>query len=827
MAQKRTIDVQFPRGGLSKRFAFQQQPPFTTVDAANTRPEGVFEKRLRGGSRPGLVKSFATRDSDNPVRLLTVMRSLNVEGRESFEERFGSALSETDWGGGGKEGDWMTAWPGVADGRGWKEGDSDAGAILKVSEGAGGQTLSTTAPYSVECRFDPSELSTVNGSTVLMRVYAKLANTTPVENVSVYAEVQYTIGAGSPPSVTGLLRIYVDGAALAVDPFYQGNTLLGSAVLHLDVDGDSYRATWTPDSGSAGNPGHVIANGTTASTGKRVGFYYTDPNATAVGFVYMDDFVLRYIRSGGAAPPEAVVQATNGILYREDTEGGLTTVTQTGITLASDRTLLAVDRLGKLYIADHGNRIGADADTEARQTDGAVTSANADRLTSATIDGTDDDWTEFGIEPDGDWLEIMSVATGSAANKAAAIGLHKLAAQANAAYLELASALSIDGDISGITFRVTRGAKVYDSDTGAMTRWEPTAGNIPLGCPVLEVFSDRAAFGGDPEHTGIYYMSRSGDFDDFNYGASVTDRTRAFSDLTTTSDGGQLSIPISAIAAITEDYCLFSAESELYLLRGDPTLGGIMGNISSQIGIGSRTAWCRIPDGSAVFLSRDGLYRFHPSQPFPESLSRDKVPLDLIDVVQNTSLTVTLEYDVRFQGVHIYITPLTSGFTKHYWFDWAAQGFWLVPLAETDHEPFAITYDAKANHVLLGCRDGYIRHYDAAASTDDGTAINSHVLYGPFSLGGNVREGAISDLYVVLDDASGDAVVEVFVGDDAESAYKAAAFTSRTISAGYSNRLPIRARGAVAFVKISDSSGSQWAIDSLTLVTQRNGRHRS
>jgi hypothetical protein len=527
---------------------------------------------------------------------------------------------------------------------------------------------------------------------------------------------------------------------------------------------------------------------------------------------------LNYFTTDSGVPPEAVVQATNGVLRRENIAGTLATVTQTGITLASDRTLLAVDRLGKLYIADHGNRVGSD---------GIIAETNSgERLTSAVIDATDDDWTEFGIEPDGDWLEIIAVVTGTDADKLLAIGLHKLATQSNAAYLELTTGIGNAAEISGITFRVTRGPKVYDSATDAMTRWEPTTGNIPLGCSIIEIFRDRALFGGDPEHPGIYYMSRSGNFDDFNYGASVTDRARAIADLTTSSDGGQLSLPFSAIGAITEDYCLFSGESQLYLLRGDPTLGGIMGNVSSQIGIGSRTAWCRIPDGSVVFLSRDGLYKFHPSQPFPMGLSRDKLPLDLIDVVQNTSLTVTLEYDVRFQGVHIYVTPLAVGLTKHYWFDWATQGFCLAPLADTDHEPFAITYNAKANHVLLGCRDGYIRHYDAAASTDDGTAIKSHVLYGPFSLGGNAREGAISDLYVVLDDASGDVLVEVFVGDDAESAYKAAVFTSRTVSAGYSKRLPIRARGAVAFVKISDSSGSQWAIDSLTLVTQRNGRHR-
>jgi hypothetical protein len=123
-------------------------------------------------------------------------------------------------------------------------------------------------------------------------------------------------------------------------------------------------------------------------------------------------------------------------------------------------------------------------------------------------------------------------------------------------------------------------------------------------------------------------MSRFRDPLDYDYGASVTDRGRAVASNSSNSDAGGLAIPITAVAATTEDYCVFSAESEFYLLRGDPGVGGILGNVSSQIGIGSRTAWCRLPDGSIVFLSRDGLYRYHPSQPLPQNISRDKLPTE-------------------------------------------------------------------------------------------------------------------------------------------------------------------------------------------------------
>ena len=52
------IRLQFPLGGLDKRFSYRDQPPFTTPDCLNVRPNGTIEGRARGGSRSGLVKAY-------------------------------------------------------------------------------------------------------------------------------------------------------------------------------------------------------------------------------------------------------------------------------------------------------------------------------------------------------------------------------------------------------------------------------------------------------------------------------------------------------------------------------------------------------------------------------------------------------------------------------------------------------------------------------------------------------------------------------------------------------------------------------------------------
>jgi len=809
VARIRTINVQYPRGGLSKRFAYQSQPPFTTVDSANTRPEATLEKRLRGGSRPGLLKSFGTQISgaSNPIRLLTVMRSLNVEGRATFSDSFSNmdnwqAASWTDGiptASGGKA-------IGTASAIASNGAELKSGSVFAINEDSG---------YSIAILVDEFLFTKYT-------IYAGMADADPANTNSLSATVQF--GFAQLTSLSGRStftvrqddvelavqerRIAVPGATAPVQKWFKLVVRPGVLAAYYDdmtVPVVTATATLTP----AGDAIGFVVESIVAST---------TPPAIA-------DIVCEYINATGlGVPPEAVVASAGGEIWRETTDGNLVEIgNYNGLSLASDRPLQAVDYLGKLYIADS-------SETRISRTDdsGVIVAGELD----ADIGG----WDTYGIVVENDVVEITDVVNGSGELDDGAddditsfVFVVESIDADDGLSLKVLNGTSLDGDdaCDSCNFRVTRGAKVYDSDADALTHWKATAGLVPAGCPIIEIFQERPVLGGDPESPGVWFMGRFADFLDFNYGASNTDRLRAAASNNTNSDTGGLAIPMSAIAACTEDYLLFSAESELFLLRGDPTIGGVLGNVSRQIGIGSRTAWCRLPDGSVAFLSRDGLYRFHPSNPIPENLSREKLPAELIDVVQNTNLTVSLEFDVAYQGIDIFITPATAGPTTHYWFDWATRGLWKVALASTDHDPLSITYDAKANRVLLGGRDGYLRHYDPAASDDDGTTVSSHVLYGPFRLGGaGEREGQINEVYVVLDDASGDVTLDVLVGDDPESASVAPSSVSRTLSSGYSGRVLIRARGAWGFIRVSDSSGSQWAIDSLSMTVKQNGRHR-
>ena len=89
MAQDRKIRLGWPSAGVVKRWAVQQQPPFSTPDAQNVWPDsaGVPSAatqsdyiRQRGGSRPGLERAFPTQlGNGNPIRALGTIQFVSSD----------------------------------------------------------------------------------------------------------------------------------------------------------------------------------------------------------------------------------------------------------------------------------------------------------------------------------------------------------------------------------------------------------------------------------------------------------------------------------------------------------------------------------------------------------------------------------------------------------------------------------------------------------------------------------------------------------------------------------------------------------------------------
>jgi len=321
-------------------------------------------------------------------------------------------------------------------------------------------------------------------------------------------------------------------------------------------------------------------------------------------------------------------------------------------------------------------------------------------------------------------------------------------------------------------------------------------------------------------------MSRQGDPLDFNFGSSATDVQRAIA--ATNIEAGRVGSPITAMWAHSDDYFLFGSDTEMFILRGDPAVGGSLDRLSDSHGVVGMNAWCKGPSGESVWLSRQGLFGIPGGAgQFPTALS-EALPQELQGLSPQNHL-INLEYDVVEEGVHIFVTPLAGSGGSHFWFDWKSKGFWPVSL-QTAHEPTAtlardgITTSSDA--VLLGGSDGLIRRFTSSAQDDAGTSITNSVMYGPFPLGGPNRKGAITRLSCVLDGSSGDVTWSVHVGDTPEIALAATAFRSGTFSAGLNNDVILRAGGGSAFVKLTGSGTTSWAIETLLAERIETGRLR-
>jgi len=840
---ERPIDLVFPAAGLDRQYSYSRQRPFTTVDAANVRPDATLESRERGGSRPGLIKAInhdtdADGDSEalgtddgSKIQLLTVMRSTNATGTASYSETFDTdgvlgGGDYTDWE--APPGNWLVAVPHVTDGQ--------AHSLL-ATEGTYAALLKTTA-LSVAANSDYGVSIKVVGAIgidilgyelyaevnalsagptgAMIGVTGKLQETGEgafpqgaVFSITAEREISetkaaFTVGWNTIPP-DGWLELRISAAKIA-SLYYDGQLKLSLDVASLDL---------------------APSNPASFPMGSQVGFGVHREVTTTLN-AEVNAFYSSYVSATGGFPPEALMASAAGKLYAEKldtTHGRILTQVDNTVALNGSVALQAVDRLGKLYIADHGpNRTD--------QTDGVVTIADKDQLTSAAIDLAGD-WNDLGVVVAGDLLEISAITTGgdNAPGGGAAKSVFTVTA-VEAGFLTFSPELEHTiTEFSFITFRVFRGAKVYDSNADTLTRWTTTNGTVPTACPIICLYNDRICMAGDPDNPGVWYMSRHGlldtdGTDDWNYGASDLDPGRAIAGISSDSDAGGLAVPITAMVPYSDDYLLISGEAELWVLRGDPTFGGLLDNLSYTIGIIQKAAWCHTPDGTLAFLSKDGIYMIpRGANVSPQAISRESLPVELRDIDTDAN-TITMMYDVFFEGVHVYITPSSKGPASHWWMDWSTSSFWPVVLDST-HDPHSLAYYAHDNTVVLGCRDGYVRKYDNAQATDDGTAFNSHLLIGPIRLGGNdSREGLLKQLIAALAENSGAVDWSVHVGSTAEEAKSAAAFASGTWTAGLNFHDRMRARGHSCYVKLANNTTSAWAMERLSATRKDFGPQR-
>lgn len=391
-----------------------------------------------------------------------------------------------------------------------------------------------------------------------------------------------------------------------------------------------------------------------------------------------------------------------------------------------------------------------------------------------------------------------------------------------------------DHDANTTTSGTTYQPKKYDPVTDTQSNWTAaTAGTIPKGCPCIANWRDRLVLGGGTTNPFGLFASKQGDPEDWDY--SKTTSADAWS--LVLSPAGQLGDMITAIAPHSDNCLLVGCSTSLWILRSDPRAGGEAHNLSQNVGVVDRGAWCHTPDGMFVFLSADGLYAVNAgcsASEYPTSLSRERMPEELL-AVDRSSVTVGMAYDLRGRGIHINLTPNSAGSSSatHWWFDWETKSFWKVLYASTDFEPFAIharkNFVAASNTttVALGCRDGYVRRFSYAVETDDGTAFDSYIWLGPIGDPTLYFDSQLDELSGTLGADSGEVQWTLYTGDSPEAAYAAQAHENGLWVAGRNPAVHPRARGQAIYIKLAnDDSGNAWEYESGLAVISRRGKTR-
>jgi len=851
-AKRKVIKLEYPLGGLNRSIAYQKQPPYTAPFAVNVRACD-YTKRNRGGSRPGFGKhEFVEMGSGNPVNMLEQMQYVRGDGFTVWSEPFAGTSLGSDW----------TAVSGYA--------------LPSVAQTlAYGITYNTTGraihdtfdyfdaskPHSVEMTISPYKGWHVGSYYLFMRTTAYLPYTNGVE-VLVNAETQGTL------TITVTEYVAASASVIATATVSYSQYIAQTKLIGL-ISGTTFTLYCN---------GVSVATGTVSGslTGTQVGFGID--NTTIDSSAIIAGFVCKYFKTQlNQTSTSLLMAAANGTLYKRG-QVDMQAITSS-CTLNTYDYLQGANFYKKLYISDHGP-------VKASGTDGVMSSGGV--LSAASIT----DWTTKSIVAADDVVEITNVQGAAIAmtskittiaaggltltQPAASTGTVKGAPTYNAtagqstivsstgtfttymiglsfkfttstntftiAIVTDASTVVVTGNASGetagqtysisqatgagtCTYKVHAAPKVYDADTDTLTIWNASVGmgSVPTGCTMACLWRGRIVMA---DGTNQWYMSRQLDPNDWNYGANAGDGGRAVS--SQNANAGQVGEPVNALVPCSTQYMIMGCTNSLWIFNGDPAYGGQIANLSRTVGILSAKAWCRVPSGEVIFMSRDGLYSVTPQVgAVPQTLSREKLPLELLNVDPQHS-RVLLAYDKFDVGIHIYLST-AGGETTHYWFDLSLKAFFPMTMPE-DLQPASIlefmSDEIGRSQVLLGGQDGYLRYPADEFETDDGTPFDSSITIGPFRLGGDdFNHGLLCELWGTLGKESGPVDWSVIVGDSCEeSTTNTALATGTWLDDGLNYHEHPACRGGGASVVISNgATGERWGIESIGAIVEQTG----
>lgn len=371
----------------------------------------------------------------------------------------------------------------------------------------------------------------------------------------------------------------------------------------------------------------------------------------------------------------------------------------------------------------------------------------------------------------------------------------------------------------------------YEASTNTLKRWLASAGTLPRDSEnnaprLICTYRGRMVLSGilgDPQN---WFMSRVSDPTDWNFAPQFISPSMPVAG--NNSPLGLVGDVITALVPYSDDIMLFGGDHTIWAMSGDPAAGGQIDLITDSCGIAWGEAWCKSPDGTLYFISnRTGVYALRPGSGPPQRISQaiEELLLDL----DTGNLLFRMAWNDRYQGFHLFATPITApGAATHFFWEQRTGAWWEDVFANDNLNPIACcVFDGNLptdRAVLVGSWDGYVRRFDPDATTDDGTTVASEVILGPL-LTADSDEVLLKDVQAILGTSNtGTVSYEILVGSSAEAALTSTAVASGTWSAGRNLTNLVRRSGHAIWVRLTAST--PWAMEAIRCRVVARGKVR-
>lgn len=360
----------------------------------------------------------------------------------------------------------------------------------------------------------------------------------------------------------------------------------------------------------------------------------------------------------------------------------------------------------------------------------------------------------------------------------------------------------------------------YDAVTNTLQPWTATAGTFPVDANnnlprLICTWRGRIVQSGlllDPQN---WFMTAIDNPFDFDFGKESPGPADAVAG--NNAPLGQIGDVITTLIPFSDDILIFGGDHSIWQMKGDPADGGRSDLVTDTIGMAWGKPWCMDPYGNVMFVSNKmGIYRWTAGQ---QPVRISQAIEQLLQAINTGENAIRCLWDDRFQGMHVFVTPLAEPApATHFFWEQRTGGWFKDVFKNNNHNPLCCcTVDGNRSDdrvPVIGSWDGYVRAVSPDAYTDDGEDIESYVIIGPF-LTANLDDVTLYSIQAVLGEASQPVKYEILTGPTAEAALSAKPSASGILKAGRSLTQHVRRSGHAIWVKLSSSD--VWAMETLRL----------